>query len=118
MSAQPSLFDGSDKRLKKRGHVPQTSVEAGRDVNRDARMGAVLTWLEDVTLYRPAPTSAELARWRWVTQNQPGQVSTECLLYVRRGLSDAVAKGFVEHAGTRQCWVTGKRCVTWKTRSR
>lgn len=63
MSAQPSLFDGSDKRLKKRGHVPQTSVEAGQTVNRDWRARSVTLWLANMSEYHDWPTSDELAQW-------------------------------------------------------
>jgi hypothetical protein len=60
-------------------------------------------------------TSAELAGWMF---GHP--VSTDDLLYVRRGLSDAQDAGFVEHVpnGKRKCTVGGCTCVTWKLRTR
>lgn len=119
---QPGLFSSSPvPRTRKAGHVPRSSVIAGQQVNRDGRAHAVVEWLTQLERYmNRSPTSAELARYRWIDQGHRGPVGLECVLFTRRGLSDALARGFVEHVphGERKCAVSGKTCVTWRLRTR
>lgn len=110
---QPSLLTDIDQRDRKRINVPRTSVEAGRAVNRDARMNRVLDALSD---WVDEPTSAELASWFF--QHYVERPTTDQVLYVRRGLSDLLAAGYVEHGPARKCAVSGKKCLTWRVRSR
>lgn len=116
---QPSLlFDLPASRPRKRGQVTRTSVEAGRAVNRDGRVNDVLTELGAYGIeYCHAPTSAELAGFKQFG-GRAKLSGLGVLLTVRRGLSDALAAGFVEHAGERTCAVSGRTCVTWKVRTR
>lgn len=62
------------------------------------------------------PTSAELARW--MADEDGIRLTTDHLLSVRRGLSDALKLGLVKHAGERRCAVTGRLCVTWRVVTR
>ena len=107
---QPDLFAGAP-RPRKAVNVPRTSVAAYRERPRDQRVADVMEFLFRAAKFdgRTPLTSAELCEWAYgVTQ-----VTTDCLLYVRRGLSDALRLGLVEHAGTRTCGVSGRACVTW-----
>lgn len=119
---QPSLplELSTERREKKRGHVPRTSVAAYEATDASGRMASVLEWLRGCTQWEQAPTSAELASWRWRRVYAGGSASTDCLLYVRRGLSDARAAGLVEHVphGERTCRVTGRKSVCWRVRGR
>lgn len=109
---QGSLLDLPTPRQKKRGHVPASSVAAYLERPRDGRVAAVVEWL--AACWHHHPTSAELALWRWRDQGHRGPVGTDCLLYVRRGLSEALAAGLVSHAGERKCSVSGRTCLTWR----
>ena len=116
---QADLFpDPSPVRARRRSQVPASSVEAYQRTHADGRVAAVFAWLQEMVRGQAEPTSAELARWRWRSQGYRGPVSTDCVLYVRRGLSDALAKGLVEHAGKRTCSVAGTSAITWKVRTR
>lgn len=110
---QPTLLDDLPvRRPTKPGHVPASSVEAYQRRPRDQRIqdavNAVERW--------PDSTSAELAHER--TNHYWAGPSTDDKLYVRRGLSDALARGLVEHAGKRICTVAGTTAVTWKVKTR
>lgn len=60
------------------------------------------------------PTSAELAQFmHWELGDVPLEWTAR-LLFVRRGLSDLLACGAVEHGPSRPCKVTGETCVTWR----
>ncbi len=103
---QPSLLsDLPEWTPRKRGRVPRTSVDAYRREDRLGRVAAVVEWLSAVGGDR---TAAELARSRGVA------VSTDWLLYVRRGLSDAKAKGLVVKGPARKCEVGGYMVATWR----
>jgi len=115
---QPSLFNQPAPREKKRGHVPRTSVEAYHQTDVATRSRTVLAWLREWDTRAahdqvPAlwPTSAELAQFALPT----GLVQ---LLYIRRGLSDLLATGAVQHAASRRCRVSGRTCLTWRTTGR
>lgn len=113
MTQQPLLLEDVPRRRRKAINVPRTSVLAGQAVNKDARVSRILgelVSLEDAD----HPTSHELASaWTW-----PDAPSLAQLLEVRRGLSDALAAGLVEHAGERKCSISGRRCKTWRLRQR
>lgn len=109
---QPNLLDLPEPRAKKRGRVTRTSVAAYRERPRDGRIAEVLEWLAGATQFGEPVTSAELT----VRAGMPA--ATDCLLYVRRGLSDAKEQGLVEHAGTRRCAVSGRTCCLWRVVSR
>jgi hypothetical protein len=113
---QPSLFtaDRPASVSRKRGHVPASSVEAyERLKSKDRRV----MFAVDGVRTHPMSTSAELAR-RLCDQHFPFGVTTDDLLRVRRGLSDAQKLGLVEHSGKRICTVAGTLAVTWKVKSR
>lgn len=115
---QTSLFDLPASRPRKRGQVTRTSVEAGRAVNRDGRVAMVsgmVEWIHEV--YGTHPTSAEVAGVIYGNGHK-SRVGLAKVLHVRRGLSDALRKGFVEHAGERTCAVSGRTCVVWKLKTR
>jgi hypothetical protein len=62
-----------------------------------------------------APTSGELAHYRRLSGLLPEHEDpTATLLMIRRGLSDLLACGAVEHGPSRPCKVTGETCVTWR----
>lgn len=61
------------------------------------------------------PTSAELAN---ALPAQPDADRTAMLLLARRGLSDLLAAGYVEHGPMRKCIVSGEFCLTWRLLSR
>ena len=61
------------------------------------------------------PTSAELAN---ALPAQPDADRTAMLLLARRGLSDLLSAGYVEHGPMRKCIVSGEMCVTWLLRTR
>jgi hypothetical protein len=93
---------------RKRGFVPASSVEAYQRTHKDTRVSVVVDLLDGL---RPT-TSAELTRF------YNAYPTTDDLLYVRRGLSDAQKLGLVEHAGKRPCTVAKTLAVTWKVKSR
>jgi hypothetical protein len=83
------------------------------------RRADVLRWLAAMwNRHNASPTSGELAShgaseflgrsWDWV------------LLYTRRGLSDLLKTGIVEHVpnGVRRCTRTHSACETWRVRER
>lgn len=107
---QPSLLDLPQPRPRKAGHVPRSSVLAGQSVERDTRMVNVILALVDC---EEPPTSAELAA-RMVGPD----ATLSDVLTARRGLSDALAKGYVEHAGQRVCRVSNRHCLLWRTKGR
>lgn len=114
---QQMLFDQTPPRQKKRVNVPRTSAEVYFSIDAHSRRRIVASWLKDYVLHCDhEPTSAELADY---ANGSLGNMSIDMhLLYVRRGLSDALALGLVEHAGQRKCQVSGRACVTWKVRTR
>ena len=111
---QAGLFDGAVARPKKRGAVPRSSVLAYRDVDRESRGAKVLErlcgWAASGSGW---PTSAELAAWL-----SGGHPDTDTILFVRRGLSDLLSDGLVEHGEMRPCSETGRRCLTWRVVTR
>lgn len=104
--------------LRRRHHVQATSVQAYRQLDSHGRMASAVGWLIEMTKWWRAPTSAELAGWRWRDAGFSGEPSTTCLLYIRAGLSDAKRQGLVEHAGKRRCSVSGKVSLTWRVKTR
>ncbi len=114
------------RRPRKRVSVPRTSVLAGQAVNRDGRAFFIVEFLRQVNHEGIEPTSAEIAQDAHYGGDHSMEFDMEdlapaplaFLLHVRRGLSDALARGFVEHAPSRKCAVSGKTCVTWRLRSR
>src|SRR5690606_14428034 len=113
---QPDLFGQAPDHAqphRKPGHVPRSSVLAYQERPRDARAAAMVLALMDAP---DLPTSAELARW--MADEDGIQLTTDHLLSVRRGLSDALKAGLVEHAGERTCAVSGRQCVLWRVRGR
>lgn len=112
---QPDLFGQAPDtaRPHKAGRVVRTSVAAYQERPRDARAAAMVLALMDAP---DLPTSAELAQW--MADEDGIRLTTDHLLSVRRGLSDARKLGLVEHAGERKCAVTGRLCVTWRVRTR
>lgn len=118
-SHQLNLLDSvpSAESKHRRINVPRSSVEAYQRTHAHSRMAIVANWLElFVANWRKHPTSAELSDF---ANGSLGCMSYEMhLLYVRRGLSDALANGLVEHAGKRKCMVAGTLAVTWKVCSR
>jgi hypothetical protein len=109
MIQQPSLFTDTPSRPRKRGHVPRSSVLAYRERPRDQRVARVLECIANTTSWVRYLTSAELA-WEMF-----GRTDTDAVLYVRRGLSDALRDGLVAHAGQRECAVSGRTCLLWRT---
>jgi hypothetical protein len=107
---QPDLGFGAPRR-RKAGRVPVTSAVAYQAAHPQTRMTKVLSML---TFVDAPVTSAELSSrfsgWQWPTM--------EYTLYVRRGLSDALSAGLVEHAGKRLCAVSGTLALTWRVVSR
>lgn len=123
MSQQPDLFGQAPdtSRPHKAVTVPRTSVEACLETDREGRSVRVLERLRGWGMAgRGWPTSAELAAW----MSGESKPSTDAVLFVRRGLSDLLADGLVEHAGERPCAVSTGRggralvCKTWKVRTR
>lgn len=114
---QLSLLRDVETREKKAVNVPRTSVEAYQRTHKHTRMADVTLWLsEHIKTRQQYPTSAELARLWGPAPYWDGKYIP--ILYVRRGLSDALQKGLVEHAGKRTCTVAGSSALTWKVRSR
>ncbi len=120
---QPDLFTDAPRRRRKAVNVPATSVLAYQEQPRDARVQRSIDWTE--AHYRAVgvwPTSAELAQS--VYEQKAGtdawfnRAPLEYLLEVRRGLSDALALGLVEHAPARKCAVSGRTCLTWRVKLR
>ena len=113
---QPDLFiqapDHAQPR-RKPGHVPRSSVLAYQERPRNARAAAMVAALRDAP---DRPTSAELARW--MADEDGIRLRAEHLLSVRRGLSDALRLGLVDHAGERKCAVSRRLCVIWRVRTR
>lgn len=103
----------------KRRRVPKTSVAVAQELGAsgylDYREREVLAMLRKWDAYSDQPgTSAEVAALR---SGMPAP-STDCKLFIRRGLSSLLAKGAVAHGGERVCAVTKRRCVTWRVVSR
>lgn len=110
---QASLFDAPLPRETKRGRVPRSSVLAYRERPRSQRAAWVTAALTEwAGRDDMPPTSAELSA------NLFGERDDLWTLQVRRGLSDALALGLVEHAGERPCAVSGRTCVTWRVVAR
>lgn len=107
MTQQMLFSQDAPRRRKKAVNVPRTSVLAYQEQPRDTRVQHVLEMLPDRSV-----TSAELAKMRYWT------ATTDDVLYIRRGLSDALALGLVEHAPARKCAVSGRTCLTWRVRTR
>lgn len=113
---QLSLLSDVEKRQKKAGRVERTSIVAWERVNVESRMAVCVGWLRAYwNRAHDWPTSAELANSEY--PRETGWWDTH-KLYVRRGLSDALAKGLVEHAGKRTCTVAGSSALTWRVKSR
>lgn len=106
---QPSLLSDISRRARKHGRVTATSVEAYRQVDAKGRSRAVLEMVTDWQASGESGTSAELAGY-WAT--------TDEVLYVRRGLSDLLKLGAVEHGPSRTCRISGKTCLTWIVKHR
>jgi len=101
---QLSLLNQPELRAKKRGHVPRTSVLAYQDAQPHTRAAEVLAAVIRFTAVIGYPlTSAELA-----------ETAERDLLFIRRGLSDLLADGAVEHAAPRKCRVSQRLCLTWR----
>ena len=116
---QPDLFSQALDHAqphRKPGHVTRSSVLAYQERPRDARAAAVVDALSRYWVVGIPATSAELAVEMYGRRERTPPV--ELLLYVRRGLSDALKLGLVEHAGERKCAVSGRQCVTWRVRGR
>lgn len=119
---QPFLFDPPPDTScpHKAVTVPRTSVLAYQERPRNARAAEavrVLAWCYERT--GQLPTSAELASWVSGGGVQaPFASALEQRMWYRRGLSDALKLGLVEHAGERRCAVTGRLCVTWRVVTR
>lgn len=107
MNIQPDLFTSAPSRPTKRVSVPRTSVLAYQERPRDARVTVALLWLSRALL---PVTGAELAAMSYTSDGWPSLAQT---MTTRRALSDALAQGLVRHAGTRQCSVSGRVCLTW-----
>jgi hypothetical protein len=117
---QPSLLFDAPARVKKRTHVPASSVEAYRQTDAKGRAMDVLRVLQHHAMsFDDAPTSAELSSW-WSAGGVSMRFASafEQQLWFRRGLSDLQVKGLVEKAGERTCAVSGRKCVTWRVVSR
>jgi hypothetical protein len=79
------------------------------------RKADVLRWLAHYwNHYQDSPTSAELAK----NESPTRMMTTDELLYVRRGLSDLQTHGLVETVEKRRCTVTGRTCRTWRVTQR
>lgn len=117
--ALPGLYETPERvelTPSKRVNVPRSSVEAYHRTHAGERAATVTRWLWACTMVAEGMTSAELTAR--VCRESREACTTERLLYVRRGLSDALAKGLVEHGPKRDCKVAGTLAVTWKVRSR
>lgn len=120
---QPTLFD-AQQRTKKWVNVPRTSVAVYRETDSSGRVRRIVDllsiWHEVMTEDDKMPTSAELSEMIVYRQEEWAARwnDTQRLLYVRRGLSDALAKGLVERGPARVCQVSGKKCLTWRIRGR
>jgi hypothetical protein len=109
-------FTLSPPRVTKRVSVPATSGRAYREKREQigARGDRVLAYLRCSTIAQgAAPTSAEVAGYE-MSQFHPAWEAHK--LYVRRGLSDLLAAGWVQHGPARPCRVGGMTCVTWRLR--
>jgi hypothetical protein len=124
---QADLFtETPTPRQKKRGHVPRSSVAAYMERPRNKRVTDVLMALDETRVcsgfgdFRYPSTSAELLSMPPFLDalDDDGRNETDILLYVRRGLSDALALGLVSHAGERTCAVSGRKCITWAIKGR
>lgn len=111
MSSQPSLWDRPVGRPTKTVNVPTSSVEAWRALP-EREKNRRTSYVVELVRSHPGLTSKELA----CVGNDSR--TTDYVLWVRRGLSDALAKGLVEHAGKRICTVAGTMAICWKVRSR
>lgn len=105
---QGSLLDLHTPRQKKRGHVHASSVAAYLERPRDGRVADVVRILAQ----HPNVTGAELAEHYYDTGFHV--IDIDELWHVRRGLSDALAMGAVEHAGKRKCRCIGRVSLTWR----
>jgi hypothetical protein len=109
---------------RKRGFVPASSVEAYQRQSPDLRAARVTYWLARMAepYMKPNPTSAEMSQWvdvmRYTLPHDVPLKGLELTLFIRRGLSDAKARGLVEHAGKRHCTVANTLAITWRVRSR
>lgn len=117
----PGLFAEPEStfRDKKAVNVPRTSVLAYQERGRAGRVGDALTFIQQVVAKtHQAPTSAEVAEDYNSHSPTPGFTRPYSVLHIRRGLSDALAAGLVEHAPARKCTVSGRTCVAWRLRQR
>jgi hypothetical protein len=114
---QPGFDFAPPSRPRKRGHVERTSVLAYRERPRDQRVADMVTFLGwHYARIGTHPTSAELSQWVTAGGCQARFASPlEQRMWFRRGLSDALAAGLVAHAGQRECAVSGRTCLTWRT---
>jgi hypothetical protein len=113
---QPDLGFGAPRR-KKAGRVPVTSALAYQAAHPNERASAVTFEAESYWHeHSQFPTSAELADWHARGHGMLGDLTIT--LWIRRGLSDALAAGLVEHAGKRKCAVSGTLALTWRVVSR
>ncbi len=116
--ALPGLFShGEEPRQTNAVNVPASSRQAYERMNVDSRMSVVWRWLGNYQRkYAITPTSAELADW---ANGSLGNMSIDLhILFIRRGLSDLCRRGFVEHAGKRECSVARSLALTWRVKSR
>jgi hypothetical protein len=101
------------RRQRKAGRVVKTSVLAWLASDRTGRAVSAARMLRKL---KRDVTSAELTRM--VCGPASWRLPLERVLNMRRGLSDALARGAVVHAGKRRCTETGRMCVTWRVATR
>lgn len=108
---QLSLIDLPVETPKKRVNVPRTSVLAYRNLPTRTKSRRIEYALEKVMRW-PCMTSLEMLSM------DADSWDTDAVLFLRRGLSDAKAKGLVEHGPARRCGVSKTKSVTWKVCTR
>lgn len=114
---QPSLLDlPVPKRHKTTRQTSRAAYAHGRE-HFTGRRADVLRHLSAWwNRFQLSPTSAELAMW--TRGDYPALDWTAHLLRIRRGLSDLMLTGIIEHVpqGQRACDVSGELCETWRVR--
>ncbi len=109
--------------VKRSSGVVSTSVEAYRATDKHGRAAVVVRlmalWTEVCYGHTTEHTAQEIYDFAAYREEAIAKGDrTAGLQRVRCGLSDAKELGLVEHAGKRQCSVSGKTVVTWKLRTR